>query len=497
MPRRTPRRPLDCPLIGFTIPALLLFALNAEAQPAETGDGPEGSPPKISEADGSERELSAAGTPNASELEQLQSELQAQATRMEAQEKRVEELERRTEEAEQRAAFAEESAALAISLAEPTSDGTEASLELYGFADMAFSKKYIPEGSRFSGLVDPHSTFAMGNVNLYIDAKPHKNFRMLTEVRFTLSPHGNLNNDLTVEDTRAYDVTSATGRNRIIQSGIVMERAWIEWNQFPSFKVRTGYFLTPYGIWNVDHGSPTLISSVLPTFWASEYFPTHQLGIQVLGEVNEGNLEYGYRAYVSNGRLDSQIETDPFKNVGARLYVAHHGEVEAQLGASAFWGKNATYEKSVESFDPFLIDVEKIAQYEEYGLATDLSLDVSDLRVRTEFVLNQQEFEEGLRPATSPVTYQRDQVRWNVYGIIAYRLPFWELEPFIFIDHAKRPTATDNLSTVYSAGLIEHLAPGTQIKLQIYQVHFHNDDEFPSAKEDDFTGWDMRLVTAF
>lgn len=375
----------------------------------------------------------------------------------------------------------------------------ERRLNFYGFAEAAFTKLYVPEGTRFSGIVDRDSRFAMGNFNLYVDGNPSENFRFLGEVRFTLYPHGDYNDSFQRGDTRTFDQTSATGRNRVIRSSTVIERAWIEWKKFDAFKVRSGLFLTPYGIWNVDHGSPTLISSVLPTFWASEYFPTRQIGVQALGEVFHKEWELGYRAYVSNGRMDqSQLEVDPFKLFGGRLYARYTGEVNALLGMSGFYNQEATIEKSIESFDPFLVGSERTEQYEEWGIAGDLSLDVGDLRTRTEIVLNQREYVDGLRAQVpgSPV-YRIDETRWNVYNILAYRLPWGGLEPFSYIEYARRPTATDNSSWVLSGGLIEHLAEGTQLKFQAFYVHFPDDDVFPEASEADFPGWDLRLVTAF
>jgi hypothetical protein len=93
--------------------------------------------------------------------------------------------------------------------------------------------------------------------------------------------------------------------------------------------------------------------------------------------------------------------------------------------------------------------------------------------------------------------YRLDETRYNAYNTLAYRLPWAGLEPFTFLEYARRPTATDNTSWVISAGLIEHLAAGTQLKFQAFYVHFVNDDMFPDADAADFPGWDLRFVTAF
>lgn len=428
-------------------------------------------------------------------LERLAAE---QSDIIEQQRVRMDELAKRSAAAEARAAEAEQLADLATEMNGGEVEQEDDRLRIYGFTDVALSKIYVGEDSRFAGLVDRNSSFALGNLNVYFDANPHPSIRALSEVRFSLFPHGNLTNDFDRVDASTYDVTSATGRNRVIQGSIILERAWIEWKEFDAFKVRAGYFLTPYGIWNIDHGAPVLISVVLPTFWASEYFPTHQMGAMALGEVFYKRLEFGYRAYVSNGRVSGQLDGDFFKNLGGRVYVRRTGDIDTQVGLSGFWGKEATYDKQIVSFEPFLVESTKATEYEEFGVAADVSVDVGDLRVRSEFVLNQREFSEGLRePAAPPGTFQRDETRWNVYGIASYRTPLEWLEPFVFLEHARRPTLSDNGNDVFSAGLMTHLAPGTKFTFQAYYVHFPSDDEFPDASDNDFPGWSMRLSTAF
>lgn len=445
---------------------------------------------------------SAAEAASTARLDALDKKLAEQEAKIDAQSAELKQLNERAEAAEQAAADASAQADMALEMGTTETESSEELLRMYGFADMAFNKKYISEDSRFNGLIDGNSTFAVGNVNLYLDAKPIPTFRVLSEIRFTLLPHGSSapadGTTLTTTDTSVLDITSATGRNRVLHSGVVIERTWIEWNKFDFFKVRTGYFLTPYGIWNVDHGSPTLISSVLPSFWAEEYFPTRQIGLQFLGEFFVDDWELGYRAWVGNGRmLTSQIDTDFFKHFGGRAYALHSGETRFQVGTSAFYGRQAEYQKDIVSFDPFSVESTQTEEYKEYGLAADVSLDWKGVRVRSEFVFNQETYEDGLRRQSSPVTYQRDRNRYSTYGIVAYRLPWVDLEPYVYIERTERPGATDNTASIYSGGLIWHIDPAVQLKFQGYQVHFHNDETFPDASSADFPGWDLRLVATF
>jgi hypothetical protein len=423
----------------------------------------------------------------------------ALAARLDEQEKRLAALEERTRAAEDRAAAAEATAAAALDAGTAEGEATaESRLRFYGFADMAFRKIYVPEESHLSGLIDDSSSFALGNVNLYIDATPVDEFRALAEVRFTLYPWGTPDSTFAPTDTTVFDTTSATGRNKVVYSGIVLERAHLEWTKYDAFRVLFGYFLTPYGLWNVDHGSPTLISSVLPGFWASELFPTRQLGVQALGDFFSGSWQFGYRAYVSNGRTPGQLDVDKNKHLGGQVYAAFEGPLRAKLGASGFWGQNAYFVKSIASVDPFRVATTKDAEYTEFGLGADLSVDYKALRLRGEFVAQREDYTDGLRPATSPVTEQADRTRLGAYGILAYRLPApVNLEPYVFVDYDQRPTTNANATLTPSGGLIWHVASPVQLKFQAYHVMFLEDDTFPDASSSNITGWDTRLVAAF
>ncbi|MDD9946780.1 MAG: hypothetical protein OXU20_37380 [Myxococcales bacterium] len=424
-------------------------------------------------------------------------------TALAAQQRRIEELERQAAEArgalvtaQTEAAAAREAAATAIEAAvEPEVGQGEELVRFYGFMDMALRKLYFPDASRFKGLVNDSATFALGNVNFYVDATPTEEIRALTEVRLTLYPFGSAGDGFELVDTRVYDQTSATGRNRVSWSGMVLERSWIEWNRYDALRVRVGYFLTPYGIWNVDHGSPVLISSVLPGFWAQEYFPTRQLGLQLLGDFHAGAAQFGYHAWLANGRSPGQIDVDENKHVGGRVFGRLAAPVDLTLGASWFWGQNQEFRRTIGSTDPFRVVASKVVDYTEFGVAADLSLDIGDLRFRAELVSNKETYEPGQRPMVSPVSFQRDRLRWDTYLVGAYR--FGDVEPFVFIEHDRRPTAEDDAVTILSVGGILHTLARTQLKLQLYRVVFPDTSGFPEASRSSFTGWDARFVTAF
>ena len=64
-----------------------------------------------------------------------------------------------------------------------------------------------------------------------------------------------------------FDPGNGPGSDTVSWGSIILERAYIQWSKLDWLGVRVGQFLTPYGIWNVDHGTPTLITMFRPRRW--------------------------------------------------------------------------------------------------------------------------------------------------------------------------------------------------------------------------------------
>jgi hypothetical protein len=390
-------------------------------------------------------------------------------------EARVERAEARAERAEAAAADAKESADSAnAALAELSANSDQERLKLYGFADVGLRKIWLDRGSAFRGVIGTHPEFLLGNVNVYFDAQPEETMRALVEVRFTTYPYGFLPNQI-------YDVASPNGRNTIIWSGIVLERAQLQWSPRDEFALLGGYFLTPYGIWNVDHGAPVLISSALPDFFATEYFPTHQLGLQALGAFELGGAEeLGYRLYVTNGRSPTQGDTDDNKNVGGRVFLRSEGDTTTSVGASGFVG---SYDNPADS-----------VRYREWGVGADASVDSGPLRLRSEWVANRVRYATGRRPVLSNDSTMPDHFRWDAYFLAAYALPWGGLEPYLYAEYGRRPATDSDSFSISSMGLNVNFSPVTRLKLQYFRVNLYRTS---SGVEDGFHVADARWVTAF
>jgi hypothetical protein len=265
----------------------LLLVHVAEAQPTTEGRAA-GSEETLAD---SEDEASVAApdeateTPAPSAVEVAQEDeaaaaLKEEQERVEALEKRLAALEqaeaKRAEEAELQALLEQEEHVAELPETQP--------LKMYGFMDFGFQKAFLSENSYLYNIFPTRaSTFVLGNLNVFIDAEPHENWRGLMELRFTQLPHGveqfpNPTTGATYEreNAQVVDFTSPSFRSYVTVGSVIIERAWMQWTGNDYFKVRSGLFLTPFGIWNVDHGTPTLISLVLPSAIADLNFPYQQ-----------------------------------------------------------------------------------------------------------------------------------------------------------------------------------------------------------------------------
>ena len=475
----------------------LVFADAVPAQPA--GDQPP--PAKAPAADGpgetdpAPAEPAPPPQPDATRAEverqaqaaaALEARVAEQEKRAAAQDAKIEQLEAELENANLAAEEALDQAAMASEDAEADAQR----LRIYGFTDVGFRKMWFKRTSSWDNVMPPAGTFLLGSANLYFDAKPVEGFRALSEIRFTHYPHGSeVGTSFDRTDTRVYDISSPNGRNQIAWGSIVIERAWLEWNDYDALRVRAGYWLTPYGIWNLDHGTPTLISLLLPDFFSMEYFPTHQTGVQLLGTVPTGNWELGYHATISNGRTPGLVDETEDKALGGRVFARLADTTSVTIGASGYYGSYSETDKALESVSPFLVEGTEVVAYDEYALATDLALDANRFRLRAEGVMWRRRYEEGLREAYAPGVYKPDFYRYDTYLLAAYELPWAGLEPFVYGEYISRE---NDEVWVYSAGVNVHFNAAVKLKSQLSRVHF-TERELP----DDFTALDTRLVMAF
>lgn len=446
--------------------------------------------------------------PAPAEAPSIEAQLQAMQARIEAQQAELEEL---------RAVVAQSSddAALEAQLAGIQGGGDEdvsqfagaEPISIYGYIDIGYQHIFAPKANNVRNLVgSDKGSFLLGNVNFYFDVTPSPDWRSLTEIRFTNLPHG----QETIGgpggaydriDSTALNQTSPDGRDRVLLGNIVIERAWIQWQRYPVFNVRVGQWFTPFGIWNVDHGAPVLITVLQPDFQIQQAFPSQQTGIQMLGEVPVSQLTLSYSAYASNGRTVSLFDYTDDKALGGRITLARPGSDAVAVGASGYYGTYQEQEKNIESLIPFRVGRDTTVDLTEYVLGVDFSLDEGPFRFRTEGVMRRVDHEPGKYKKARharPGTVDPDHYYWSGYTIFAYKLPWLGLEPTFQFELIHRPSPAGDTVIATSPGFNIHFAPTVQLKSALGHVAFLDVTKGDGRSEDSYM-WTLqsRLVLAF
>ena len=343
--------------------------------------------------------------------------------------------------------------------------------------DFGFNKFYTTDRSALLTLFPSQAgTFVLGNVNLFFDAQPYDKWRALFEVRFTNLPHGYerslatpLGGQYVRDNSEISDFTSPSIRGTVIPGSIIIERAQTEYAFSDSFKVMAGYFFTPFGIWNVDHGTPTLISLLLPSFQSDDYLPSHQLGVQAFGSFYTPSWELGYHAYIANNRTPSQVDFADNKSFGGRLFASSTGSaVKTKLGVSGYYGHSLDIQRKITSLQPYVVETDVTVSGTEKMIGADLSVDAGPLRLRTEGLARRIDYEAGKSGGASDNWYT------NGYVLAAYQLPWAGIEPFAYFEAIHFVSDLGDTVLLPSAGVNVHFNPNVQLKTQYGRALFYD-----------------------
>jgi hypothetical protein len=387
-------------------------------------------------------------------------------------------------------------------------------LKIYGFADVGFQYVQIDKGALLANAFDVNEPdFVIGNLNLYFDAQPVEHWRGLIEIRFSNAPHGRiasyggLGGTFSRQTTFTDDPGGAALNAPLWGGTMVIERAWLEYNRFQALKLRAGNYFTPFGIWNEDHGSPTLISLAWPQFMTQRWMPLRQTGVMAYGNAFAGSWELGYAATLSNGRQEeSNFNIDGNLGYGGRLYARRDtGDVNTTLGLSFFTGKTRNKTVNVTGVAPITFSQSYTYEYEEYVMGADASLDVGHTRIRTEGVVRRLTYTPGkreqLNQVLAPGGTTPDKWEHSIYLLAAQQLPdpVDMLEPYIWAEAFQTPTLVGDGVFVGSVGLNVHFNPAVTWKNQFGYVKFFDwmyDSPFDNSREN-MKQFYSRLVMAF
>ncbi|MBN2803965.1 MAG: hypothetical protein JXR91_12805, partial [Deltaproteobacteria bacterium] len=148
------------------------------------------------------------------------------------------------------------------------SPGFTPSFNMFGFFDLTFNKVKARDNGFFEGMLYDKASFLINNLNLYAKSELTPSLSVLAELRFTFSPVGEIKtmeltgiSEFERADTQVLNPNTA---EQYRLNGLTIERIHLTWKPKDYFGVIAGRFLTPYGIWNIDHGSPVIIGIRAP-----------------------------------------------------------------------------------------------------------------------------------------------------------------------------------------------------------------------------------------
>jgi hypothetical protein len=377
----------------------------------------------------------------------------------------------------------------------------EAMFRIYGWTDMGFGKIWTKPHDVVSALAPTTAgSFTLGNINVYLDFQPTEKWSSLVELRYTNLPNGTPSISSTTgpgqpNSTLVGDYNAPIPWTITKLGGVIIERAYIQYRHNDAIQLRVGQFLTPFGIWNVDHGAPTLIALALPVFMIQQLFPRTQIGLQVLGSTHAGNWEFGYAGYISNGRTAGEVDPTDDKMFGGRLYGRTNRPWRLQVGVSGLTGRYSDKQTKFTGIVPPTFTTVETTAYREIDLGLDVSLDVGPLRVRSELSRGQYVYEAGKRPAdmiSGVGARAANSVQLDWYLLTAYRLPWLNLEPYFYGEAYKWPTTFGDGYVDLSVGLNIYFTPVAQLRFQYVENLFFKD--FSGLTRD--AGQDKKLVFA-
>jgi hypothetical protein len=435
------------------------------------------------------------------------------------QQKELEEARRLAAEARSAAEDARLAAAAAQKAADTNaseSEGKPDVLRIYGFTEVGFERLWLNE-AKYVGPAPPAenaSSFVLGDLDFYFDAQPIRDWRSLVEIRYSNAPlgsiqsYGGLGGQFSRVTTRQGDANAASPIAQQWAGEIIIERAQIDWTPTQLFKLRVGDFFTPFGIWNVDHGSPTLIPIALPDSIAYGSLPLRQIGLMAYGNGFVGPWELGYMATLTNGRQElSTFAFDDNRGYGGRLYASKDsGDQVLKFGVSGYAGQVRDKEVDLVSFSPTTFASHSTFHYREWDLGADVALDLDRTHIRVEGILHRVEYDVGQHELNffNPTQQLPNRYESSVYAVVAQDLPWLGLEPYFMGEVGYFPIPISGVDTAFtpSVGLNIHFSPSVLLKTQLGRSFFfgtRTGTQVPGADAADqnSTSFYSRLVLVF
>ncbi len=375
-------------------------------------------------------------------------------------------------------------------------------LRVYGFFDLTFSKYFIEGGFFHFFTPASRSSFMMTNFSLYLDSQMTETLSALAELGFTFLPQGQETQvpvivggveipDMEYErvDTTLRDPYTLRFRNT---GGVSIERLHLTYSPHDAFNILAGRYLTPFGIWNIDHGSPVIITVRSPFILGNNVVPPAQTGLQVFGRFYPtADLFLSYAVTLSNGRgpTEAVYDLDENKGVGMRLSLSYEKpKFSISLGSYGYYGKYTNTAKAVH-IDPadldFDTEITTTEEFDEWIGTLDVLIKISGLRLQSEYAHRRVYYTEHRMMGPEEQMIQTGELnlldqRYNpsflgnsAYALIAYELPLhrwigqFRIAPYFMYEYYEGYDTKANLPMhAYAAGLNLKPYPFTVIKVE-------------------------------
>jgi hypothetical protein len=199
---------------------------------------------------------------------------------------------------------------------EPERMETRTLMQIRGFGDMTF------HGSDLRGT---HTTFGLGQLNLFVTSDISEKFRLLSEIVFEADSTNNF--------------------------GVDIERLLLQYSHNDYFNFAVGRYHTDIGFYNTAyHHSAWLQTAVARPFLfqfedSGGILPIHNVGASVYGQIPSGRLGLHYVAEVGNGRashsplaeaVQNIIDENNGKSINVALFARPNAVHGLQVGFSAY-----------------------------------------------------------------------------------------------------------------------------------------------------------------
>jgi hypothetical protein len=371
----------------------------------------------------------------------------------------------------------------------------EPSLKFYGFADFNVTR-WLNLTDKWKNQFPDTLSFYVGKLNLYMEGNIASDWKSLIEVRYMFipngsgQPHGSASNGPSPNGSYL-DPLSNSGRfngvtgdyteigRPVDWNGINIQRAYLEHNFTNFLSVRVGRFLTPWGIWNVDHGSPVIIGTAKPYVIGEAFFPEAQTGFDAFGSIPLGDATLGYHVTLSNGRGPTEAfqDLDGNKGLGGRLSLKMYLLGTVDVGVSGYGGTVTDRRQEVNLQDQSLVYF-TYEHYRELSWAADLRWIWKGLHFQTEGALHDRVWNNDARPVAF-AGVQPDTRRLGLYALLGYRLPWLNLMPYAmysYYDTGSRSNfgGTASRANVWSGGLNVRINPSVVFKIEYQRATFRN-----------------------